>query len=388
METNNQQICSQSRDRTLSCRIELLNNNYNIVDYLEGETIDGNLVLTNDSGNNFSRLSGSLTLLLLKELSQDYFKLDLKHLVRVIMIITDNIKNITAEYNLGITILNSPQIVKGIDGNSKISINLNDLMSNYNGDFNGELDHTVTIKSSTDSSANMSQTLQAIALNSDLMGLSIDKIKFESNTFEVPHDITCEAGNKITDLLKSLIELDMAYELFFDNEGILTYQRIRNYNTDTPIQEFNNSPLITNYDVKNNFTNVRNIVKVLGAIQESADSISDPYQFSGIARLDNPNHPLSTVNIGEKKKVIVNDKGISDEVCQSQAEYNLDQFTNYAQVLELAMLPDYRLLPNRVITVKYEDDDISIDGKYLINNVNFGFKVGDLTTVNCSKLYT
>lgn len=392
MEYNNQQICVKSRNRTLGCRIELLNTSYNVIDYIQGKVINGSITLTNNNNDqsNFSRLSGSLEMIISKDLTTKYYKLDLRNLVRIIMIITDNVLNINSEFNLGIALLNSPTITRGINGEGKISINLSDIFCNFDGTFNGELDHTVKIQSSLTSGANISQALRDIATNPDLMNLSSDKVMFESNSFTITHDIVCEAGNKITDLLKSIMELQMDYELFFNPDGILIYQKRKTYESDIPIQEFINDPVITNYVTKDDSTNAKNVIVVLGAIQESADNTSAPYQYKATSKIDdyNPNHPLSVKNFGMHKKVITNDKAQSDEQCKSQADYNLDKYSNYAETIELRMLPDYRLIPNRVIILEYSEDNLTIErGRYLINSVTFGLKPSDLATVSVSKIY-
>lgn len=395
METNNQQLCGLSRNRTLSCRIELLDKNYNIVDELQGDITTGNITLTNnnssngsDDNSNFARITGSVEFILKKDLVIDYFKLDLKHLIRLIVIIKDNITSISAEYNLGICIINSPNIIRGIDGNNKISINLNDIFCNFDGTFGGELDHKVTIKASGITSANLSQTIQGIATNVDLMGLDSSKVIFESNTYQILSEITCEAGGKITDLLKSLMDLYKGYELFFNADGILIYQKIKKYSTDYPIQEYNNSPNIISYNIKKDFTNVRNDIIVLGCTESDTTNNNVGKQYRGESTEENDNHPFSINNIGKRKKVISDEKQLTDASCKSEADYWLDKFTNYSENLELNMLQDFRLIPNRIIKVTYSDDNISIDNKrYLINSVTFGLKPSDLSTVSCSLLY-
>ena len=384
-ETNNQYLCSKSRRRKTSVRVELLDLNYTIIDHLEGNIIDGSLTLSN--GNGFSRIAGSLDMTLNKTLSKDYFKINLKHLVRVIMIIKDKTKNISAEYIIGICLLNSPTITRGVDGNQKISIDLNDLFSNYNGDFSGDLENTVTIEASGISGASLSKTIQDIALDSELMGLSIDRIKIEPNDLQILSDITCEKGGKITDLLQSLLDLYPGYELFFDRDGILTYQKIKSYKTDSPIQELINSSVVISYSPKNNFTNVRNYIKIWGS--SNTDNSDTTTQYSAIAQLTDTNHPLSIPNFGKKVKVIVNETDQSNQACQSEADFWLSQYTNYAQTIEISMLPDYRLVPNKVIVIEYSDKVMNIENaRYLINSVVFGLKSSDLSTLSVSKLYT
>jgi hypothetical protein len=404
-ETNAQYICSQSIDRTTLVRLELLDDNYNIVDTLEGEVSEGNVVLTNnrstssasgtsstDSDNdnsNFARISGSLTMVLKKTLTTDYFKLDLKHLVRVVMIITDNISSISAEYPIGICLLNSPTINRKASDSSNLQITLNDLMSLYNGDLGGGLENTVKIESSSNSSASFTQTLQNVATDSDLMNLSSNKIKIESNDFQILSDVTCEMGNNITDLLKALMDLYMGYELFFDKDGVLTYQKIKKYSTDSPIQEFINSPMIVSYTPKEDFTNVRNKIVVWGSTQESSDDESTPIQYSASSELTDSTHPLSTTNIGVKKKVITDEKAQSTEACQSEADYYLEKYTNYAEEMQIELVPDYRLIPNRVIVIEYEDDYITIENsRWLIDNVTINLKNSEVMSITCHKLYS
>lgn len=403
-ETNAQYICSQSIDRTTLVRLELLDDNYNIVDTLDGEVSEGNIVLTNnrssssansttDSDNdnsNFARISGSLTVVLKKELTTDYFKLDLKHLVRVVMIVNDNISSIIAEYDLGICLLNSPTIARKASDSNSLQITLNDLMSLYNGDFGGGLENTVKIESSSESSTSFTQTLQSVATDSTLMNLNSSKVKIESNNLQILSDVTCEMGNNMTDLLKALMDLYLGYELFFDKDGILTYQKIKKYSTDSVIQEFINSPMIVGYTPKKNFTNVRNKVVVWGSTQESSDDETTPIQYSATSILSDTNHPLSTISLKKTlTKVITDEKAQSTEACQSEADYYLEKYTNYAEEMQIDLVPDYRLIPNRVIIIEYEDDYITIENsRWLIDNVTINLKNSEVMSITCHKLYS
>ena len=286
-----------------------------------------------------------------------------------------------------VCLINSPNIIRGIDGNNKITISLNDLMSNYNGDFNGEIEKKITIKTSKDSSSNLSQTIYDVATNANLMGLDSSRVMFESNPYQILSEVTCESGNKITDLLNSLMDLYKGYELFFNPDGILIYQRIKNHNTDAIIQEYDNSPNIVSYSIKKEYTNVRNHIVVLGCTESDTTNNNVGIQYRGEVKQENINHPLSIINIGDKKKVISDDKQLTNESCLSEAEYWLDKYSNYADTLEMQMIPDFRLVPNRVIKVVYSDDSITINGRYLINSITFGLKASDLSTVSCSLLY-
>jgi len=86
MEYNAQEICARSRNRNTSIIIQLLDNNYNVVDELQGDVNSGTITIKNSVDSNFSRRSGSLDLNLTKALSTQYYKIDLAHRVRIIIL--------------------------------------------------------------------------------------------------------------------------------------------------------------------------------------------------------------------------------------------------------------------------------------------------------------
>ena len=145
MEYNAQEICARSRNRNTSIIIQLLDNNYNVVDELQGDVNSGTITIKNSVDSNFSRRSGSLDLNLTKALSTQYYKIDLAHRVRIIISVTDLVTGVTATYDKGIFLLSNPKINQAV-GSEKITVNLVDLMANFDGTFGKSVDASMTAK--------------------------------------------------------------------------------------------------------------------------------------------------------------------------------------------------------------------------------------------------
>lgn len=381
--TTNQEIVARSRNRTEWVEIQLLNQNNVVIGSLTGVSTGGSITLTNDSESDLNRISGSLDMILTSDLSDNYFKINLVNRCKVIKYVKDDGTGIEGSFNLGICLFSNPKISRSNE-NKTLSVDLVDLMAMFDGTFSGSLVQSVTISAG----ANLSQTIQAIATNVDLMNLSTDQILIESNDLTVPYDVTIDSASNITDLLSELMGLYMGYELFFNQDGVLVYRKVKDYSTDLIIEELINSPLVSSYDVTDNTSQIKNNIVILGSINETDPD--EPYQYRGQAQITNVDNELSISKIGERKLVISNDENASDEACQAEANYNLELMSNTAMEIELTLVSNYRLIPNKVIKIEYDDDSIAdgkISGRFLINSVNFDLKTGNLMTLNCSKLY-
>jgi len=378
--TNNQEIVARSINRTEWVELELLNENNVKIGVITGDVTGGSVTLTNDSESDLNRISGSLEMILTSDLSDDYFKINLINRCRIFKYVEDTRTGIQANFNLGICLLGNVQL--STDDN-KLSVDLKDLMSLYDGSFSGTLEQAVTINVG----ANLSDAIQNIAINSDLMGLNINQTLIEHNDLTVPYDVTIDSASNITDLLSELMKLYMGYELFFNQDGILVYRKVKDYSTDLPIEELINSPLIKSYSLTDNHENVKNHIVVLGAI--NSEDANAPYQYRGESILDDGSE-LSTNKIEDRKLTISNDKNQSDIACQSQADYELENHTNYSTTCEISIIGNYRLIPNKVIVLEYNEENIAnnkIFGRWLINSVNIDFVTGNLMTINLNKLY-
>jgi hypothetical protein len=383
----NQQLCSQSRNRLTYCRLDLLNNNLVKVSSLEGQVISGSATIKNELDSNFERRNASLEMILTSDLTTDYFKIAIINKVQMFMIVEDVISGVSASYNLGIYLFDNPTISVTPEGDNKLSLELLDLINLFNSTYNGSLANEIVITEG----ANMSQTILSIAQNNTLMNWQKNKI--ESTDLLVPSDITTDAGSSIVDLLKQLIDLYLNYSCYFDENGFFVYEKLKNRSMDVVIQEFINSDLIINYsNYKKSFSNVKNTITVLGEVVETSTDVTTPYQYSYTSTLPDE-HPFSVKSLSGQVllKVVTNDKDQSNEACQSESEYNLNKYSNQGETISLTILPDFRLLPNRVIILqedRSEFQDFKIpNSRWVITQIQANLD-GSSMTLELSRLYS
>lgn len=379
--TNAQQICAKSRNRSTKVTIQLLDTDYTVVDELQGDVISGNLQIKNSLESNFSRRAGNMELQLTKSLSEPFYKIDSLHRIKILITVIDNVTQINATYNMGIYLIKNSKKLKE-SNNGKIDIELLDLMSLYDGTFGGSIDKIATAH--VISGTNIAGTIQAVA--TDLMGLSLDKTKIESTEYVTIEEIKTPPESNITDHLKSIMDDTINYDLYFDENGFLVFEYIKDRTTDQVFQEFIDSDVVKKYEDDPDFSNVRNVINIVGAMTNN-----DTVQQTGQYKETNKNNPFNIYSkYGEIPITISFDKLQNADACNRQAEYECKKRTNYKEKLTMEILPDYMLQPNKKIRVKYTAEDESIiieDGYYLIDDISCDLKSNGFMTLTCHKLY-
>lgn len=382
LNENNQYICSQSKNRDTRFRIDLLDMITDAkLSSLTGQVISGSITFNGIANSNMSQRTGELTLLLEKDLSKQYFKISLRNKVQVFAIVTDNITNIEATYNLGYFIMISPTI-KRTSKEKTLTVKLLDMFSLWNGDLGGNLPAKVTI--STDRT--ISQVIRDTANDPLLMNMT--KTLIENNTWIPKKDVEVQADSTVKDLLQAILDLTPNYTMYVDFNGYFRYERIKNNknNGDLPIQEFNQSEMLTSMNVEYKDENIRNSVTVWGMVVSNT-STEPAYQVTASKVLDD-NSSLSIQKIGRHHITISEEKIQDFATAEDRVEYEMDKHNNSAQVLTLELLPDFRLLPDYVIKFNYEDDDMErINGRYQIDSVAISLSAIGLMSITCHKLY-
>jgi hypothetical protein len=385
--SSNQQLCSQSRKRKTYCRLDILNDNLVKVSELSGQVVSGSLTVKNELDSNFERRNASLELVVEKSLTTDYFKIAVINKVQMFMIVEDMITGTIASYNCGIFLMDNPTISITPEGDNKLSVELVDLIHLFNGDYSGSLANEVVITEG----ANMSEAINSIIRNPELVNWQ--KTKIESSDLLVPSDIAQDAGGSVVDLLKQLVDLYLNFSLYFDENGFFVYEKLKNRSTDIVIQEFINSDLIIGYSsYKKSFSNIKNKVVVKGAVQQTSTDVTTPYQYEAFSVLPDI-HPFSIKSLNGQvlQKVIINDQNQSTSACQSEADYNIQKYSNFGEQIVIEILPDFRLLPNRVIILqedRAEFQDFQIpNSRWIINSINASLD-GSSMTLELSRLYS
>jgi len=376
MNQNNQYLACKSTNRTVTCRVDLLNENLNKVSSLEGDIVTGSISLKNDGQ---LRRDGTLTLISSKDLNTDYFKISLRNYIQIFIIVQDDLNtDIKAEFNLGIYLLNSPDI-KLSKSERTISLTICDIMNNFNGTFGGSLPVSLIYTADT-----LITTILYSLLN-DTEKMNYSKRKIEALIYTLGSDQTYSSDSTYGDILKAMQEFYLDTEIFFDENGYFCYQSIKDKTTDLAIESLNQDERIISIDYKKNFENIRNKIKVFGAtVSDSEDSSTYQYLYEMV---NDTGTPFSVDKIGVHRKTYTDDKLYLDAQCQAKCKYQLQQASNLAETITLELIPIYHLIPNRIIEIKYTFDDIIIEGRWLIDSVTFDLKPTGVMTMECHKIY-
>lgn len=376
MNQNNQYLACKSLDRTVTCRIDLLNENFNKVSSLEGDIVTGSISLKNDGQ---LRRDGALSLISTKDLNTDYFKISLRNYVQVFIIVQDDLNtDIKAEFNLGIYLLSSPDI-KLSSKERTISLTICDLMNNYNGTFGGGLPVTLIYTADT-----LITTILYSLLN-DPEKMNYSRKKIETLTYSIGSKQTYKADGTYGDIFKAMQEFYLDTEIFFDENGYFCYQEIKDKTTDLAIESLNQDERIISVDYKKNFENLRNKIKVFGAtVTETTNTSTYQYFYEMV---NDTGTPFSVDKMGEHRKTYTDEKLYTNDQCKSKAKYYLQKASNLAEKITIQLIPIYHLVPNRIIEINYVADDISIDGRWLIDSVTFDLKPNGFQTIECHKIY-
>lgn len=400
--------------RRLNIKIDLINKNDIVVDSFEGITTGGNIRI--DSKSPYRR-SGDFTMVLDKKYNL-IPKPDSKLWFNNRIGISIGLKNYFDEiiwFEMGRFAINNLNL--NFDKAEKtISAQISDYMCFLDGTLGGTLQHKITIHEDTP----IQEALKTILTK--LVKYSIENITIEDTELKIPYKIEKMPGSTIYELLKEIMELYMGWEYFFDAHGYLVIQKIKDKRQDPVIESFDgkDKDFTINSNVGIDFQNVKNSVQVWGSQLDNGIQISHLYRnrwarnnYSDLSHLNdkqsgdicyiemednsyvyennsweslgfNVIKEFSIESIGEKVHVYNDDKIFNDIQSKLRCEYELINYSNFAETINFSIVPLYNLKVNNKI---YINIDNLITGEYLINCINVLLDISSAMNINCHKLY-
>lgn len=436
---------AHARNRNTSVRVELLNDDFNVIDTLECDVVSGSINIQNALNSDLARRKGSLSLVSKKDLNTDFYKIALNNKVRIYLIIQDNVRTVQTRIQGSIpNVLNDAINELGKNGNLS-SYTISKLKSYYpSTDFNKNVsfvlsslkdkalnnfkyepakyeynmgifllnspntkisitERTINLdlcdlienystfsnglvgKISFPKDSSFSDALRSIVTNKNLMGLT--NYKLEATDFVIPSTLNFEQDTDLTEILKKLLKLHPTYDCYFDMNGYFVFETIQQRQTDMAIDYIDSTnDMIVSVDYKKNFENVRNDVVVLGSINKNSGDATKPIQAKYELKNSSGNE-LSIDKIGLRRKVVSDENFKTNEMCQSACTYYMDKYSNLAETLTIQFLPMPYLFSNRVIEINIDWEDVKITGRWLIDSVAYDLKSNGLQTVTCHKIY-
>lgn len=245
--------------RRISVRIDIINRQERVVDSFEGVATDGSISIDAESVH---RRSGNITLIV--DESKDLLPsptssvwLDKRCGIYIGM---EDYDDETVWFNLGRFAMSSVDVDVS-DANKTVRIELKDYMAFLDGTLGGELSHQIRIPRGD---STISYALRSVL--SELGRVSVDDIGIDGVEGIIPYDIEKPSGSTVYDIAKELIDLYKGYDFYFNADGYLVVERVRDHRRSPVIETFNGDErdLTISRSTTFDFSNIRNTVWVWG----------------------------------------------------------------------------------------------------------------------------
>lgn len=207
------------------------------------------------------------------------------------------------------------------------------------------------------------------------------KFMMSNYDYTLPYDYEMSAGDDIQDGIKELTNLYMNYETFYNTNGILVFDKMKNRINDNVVWDFSGRNDFTiSRSISADYTQVFNDFKVYGYYDDKT-ALQPSYQIT----ITDSSHPFSVENMGWKHSLVIEeDKYTTEDQCRERAEYEKQQAENLINNFSITTAPIYSLNDvNRVI-------DVSDNGnryKCLIDSVNYPLDITSPMTIGCHEIF-
>ena len=402
--------------RNLHIKIDLLNDKDVKVDSFEGITTSGSINL---DGNSTYRRTGSIATILENNLlPKPENKIWFNKRIKVYIGLKDFDDNIVW-YDMGKFAVDKVS-AKSSQTDKSLDINLLDYMAFLDGTLSGYLSHNtqLTAKSGVKVNEAIKSSVQ------HLPKVMIDRFEIEGLDAELPYDMEFNPNGSVNDIVKSLTDLYMSQEYFFDTNGTFRVQRIRDRSTDPITWNFSEDNMDLSIDYQNeiNMSHVKNAIHVWGSSNDATgiqtywvyrnrwsrnnysdlSSLNDKqkgdicfvksenksycYNGSGWSLLDfNVISQFNIESIGEKIWTHSDTKIFTEEQAKLRSEYELTNQSSFAETINFTTIPIYLLTPNSKIHI--ENPESGISGDYLITSISHGLSVDSVSNIKARKIY-
>lgn len=203
----------------------------------------------------------------------------------------------------------------------------------------------------------------------------------------VPYTIEYAIGEDIVDLIIELRDMYMDYVAGYDVSGAFEFRRIESQREDDVAEpkwrfDAQGKTLKTqiSYEEDYNLRNIRNRIVVYGGTS-SVTGITP----IGESRVTDSSSPFNINAIGERTKIIVEDKYVINEQCMALAKFEAYRNANFQEKATIVTIPIYILDVYDVIEVIHPYTNI--ESKYMVDSISFGLGIDDEMTIKAHKLY-
>ena len=332
-------------------KIEILDNNENIIDELSSNVIEGDIQLSDETG---SRRNANVTF----ENTSGLYIPDPDGNIwmnRKFRIWT-GLKVNSEDYYIsrGIFVCSEPEISSNLSENI-VSIQMLDKFALLNNELGGSLENTYIIPVNS----SIVDVVKQILLDAGEVKPPI----IEPTSELTPYTITKEAGSTYGDLLIELANM-LSWTCYFDRDGYFRFEPPASLDTTGSSWDFTTSEIFyLNSKHRYEFSKVFNNVVVIG------DNINGS-TVRAVSSDTNINSPTRISKIG-KKTLVINDNLIyNNDLAQQRADAELQKSISLVETTNISSIPIDFLEGGQIITITDTSSDLNGD-RFLIKNISF-----------------
>lgn len=352
-------------------KLLVLNTKDVVVDEIEGYAVDGNVYV--DANSSIRRTCDIKMALNSRLIPSPSSPIWLDKRFKLLIGIKDILTDEFVFFNKGVYIISNPNIDIQVSENI-ISIKGYDKSCFLDGTVSGELENIVKILPDTPIHEAIKET--SLELGGE------NKLLIDKHEYNTPYEIEKQAGDSIWSLLDELTKLYMNYELYYDLDGFLRFNKIKNKLNDPIIFSFTDDNLINATQIDIDFNNIKNHIIVYGRIKNDGSQVKAQ---KSITNDYNPLSPFTIEKIGKRNLVITEDKYFTDEQCQERVDYEEWKHTNFNEKISITCVPLLFLDVNKLIEIN--SPKYNLFGKYVIESISLGLKFDSLMTITAWKIY-
>ena len=293
------------KEKDVYVKIELLNNNFQTIDYMQGKLIDGSVTI--DSNSDIRRQCNlTFTYKNKEHLVSEVNRIWFDKLIRANIGYRHLRSRQIVFYPLGIFLFTTNSFT--FDSVTRtVSCQLQDLMANLNGMRNG------LVVGALKTTIPLGNDIRTVIVDSVKLVKWLTKYYIEDICKTIPYDIKFSSKVTVYEIIKKLRDLYPCWECFFDIDGTFIYRKIPSKISDIVVLDENIiNPLFISENRNNDLTKVKNYTEIYGkdnihgACMELSKSPTTEEKTRYITELNcenirytiNPNSPYCVDKIG------------------------------------------------------------------------------------------
>lgn len=263
--------------------------------------------------------------------------------------------------------------------NNTITISLSDKMTKFDED---ELEYPMEIPVDVPVS-------QAIRLVMEHVGeKNFGELSQNDNSLVTPYTMKYNVGDSISTIITDIRDMYMDFVCGYDVMGNFEFKQIsiqREDDVSEPKWRFDSTDndradLTLSFAESYNLKNIRNHVVVYGGTNENTGLTP-----VGEVRITDSKSPFNIDAIGARKKIVTEDKLMTNDQCISKARFDIWKLSNFQETATITTVPIYMFDAHDIIEITHpETKEVA---RYQIDSFDLGLDISANMSISAHKIY-